>query len=258
MKPKRLSGNRPATEARAVKKSRRPQTNVIRAADGTIRFRQRRKRDGIVVDVDAVILTDAEWLKIAASSPLPPNAREDIRFAVAVYRDAMAPDRTDLKTKRLVKSMRGHAQKLLSGAAKLQEDTVFLKAGISPFSNRTGPTSADLEKVAEHISAFDQVLADAQRRMKMKRGRKQTQSLEFLILMLAQIPAKVTQEFVKRSIKTGIQLRPTNRFIRLCVSLADPSIPSTLVDSVLTRVITEHWFAREAYGFDTATSKPLT
>lgn len=229
----------------------RTNTNIVRA-NGQIKFRAKRRAAA------AEDLRDEDWKKIAASSPLPEDARFRIVGAIAIYRDLVSAERTDLSSKRLVQRMRRQIAKLVGDAAKLNKDPVFFRAGLPMWSRRTGPVPADIEKLIEEFMVLDQILADAQDRMAMSPGRKSSDPLGFLIDILADIQAEATKRFVKRSIKNGTQLRPTNTFIRLCVGVADPQIPNSLIENVLAKCIARHHKDREIEGFNTDEYDPRT
>jgi hypothetical protein len=221
----------------------RGKTNIVRA-NGQIKFRVKRRSEGAVAQGEN--LRDEDWRKIAASSPLPADARIQIAAAIGIYRDLVSAEKTDSGTKALVRQMRGRIAKLAGEIAKLSKDPVFFRAGLPMWSTRTGPVPADLEKLIEEVMVLDQILADGQDRMAMKAGRKSSSSLEFLIDMLDEVQARETKRFVKRSIKNGTQLRPSNEFIRLCVGVADPKISASSIENALTKCI-----ARNRRSFET-------
>ncbi len=223
-------------------------TNIVRT-NGQIKFRVKRRSEGAVAAGED--LSDEDWKKIAASSPLPPDARLQIAAAVAHYRDLVSAGKTELRTKRLVHRMRGQIAKLVKNAAELNKDHVFFRAGLPSWSRRTGPVPTDIEALIEEVKVLDQILVDAQDRMAMSPGRKSSAPLEFLIDMLAQIQARVTKRFVKRSMKNGTLLRYTNTFIRLCVGVADPKIPSSRIDDALAKCIARHHDILKTEGFNT-------
>jgi hypothetical protein len=219
--------------------------------------RQRKPKKSLTPKYEE-ILTDAEWQKITASSPLPVNARDEINFAIGHYRMEVSVNRTRLTTKRLVSQARGHIKKILEKSGKLQGDSVFFDAGQPRLrGGAVSPTPGEFKELVNAVLPLDRVLEEAQRRMKMKRGRKSSRPLEKLIQLLVWVQADATEKFVKRSIKTGISQRPTNAFITLCVGVADPKVPASLIESTLTKAIKEHWFAREHFDFDTATGRPV-
>jgi len=216
-------------------------------------FRVKRRSEGARTEGED--LKDADWLKIAASSPLPDNARPQIAAAIAMYRNLVSAEKTDLGSKRLVGRMRGQIAKLVRDAAKLNKDPIFFRAGLPMWSRRTGPVPSDIEGLIEEVMVLDQILADAQDRMAMKAGRKSSRPLEYLIKQLVTIQAAVTKRFVNRSIKNGSVARPTNTFIRLCVHVADRKTPLSRIESALTKCIAQHRDILESEGFNTATGE---
>jgi hypothetical protein len=244
-KEKKSSGGRP-TNAHSQQR-----TNIL-VENGKLSFKTKRS----FVLWDAKDLTEAEWQAIATSSPLPPNARMRIAAAIAEYRNCVSASRTSPKTKRLIDSMRGHIKKLLANAAKLENDPVFFNVGLIAILSRSGPVPGDVSKLISGVPLLDQVLADAQDRMrKVGRGRKPLEPLKRLIMRLVWINAEATGRYVKRSIKTGMSTRPLNRFVQLSVRAADPKIPVSMIENALTQCISEHHKIREEYGFDTATGR---
>jgi hypothetical protein len=235
------------------RRAKRQDTTSTVRSNGAIRFKKKR----VFSAGEVVEFEEEDWQKISRSLPLPlaADARFRIGAAIATYRNESFANRTSLKTKRLVEQMRGYASKLVKGANELTNDLVFLNAGLPWWKSRTGPSAGDILNQIQKIQALDQILADAQDRMKVGPGRKSAQPLEHLIKQLVWIQAEVTQKYVTRSIKTGVRARPTNRFIELCVHFADRRITSSNIERVLTRCIAEHHDTLAQYGFDTATGQ---
>ena len=226
-------------------------TNII-VENGKLRFKKKRR----FVIYDAKDLTEAEWRAIAPSSDLPPNARTAIAGAIAVYRNLVSASQTSLTTKRIVSSMRGQIKKLVATAAKLENDPVFFNVGLIAVLSRSGPIPGDVSRLIRDLPLLDQMLADAQDRMRrVGRGRKSLDPLKQLIMQLVWIQAKSTKRFVQRSNKTGISVRSVNQFVHLCVKAADPGIPEGKIETALTQCISEHHKILEEYGFDTATGR---
>lgn len=226
---------------------RRQTTNIVRA-NGKLLFRKKRRTEHTLQCED---LSDDDWIKISALTPLPDDARFRIAGIIAMYRNRAAADRGSLATKRRVLRMRNAIRRLLNDAETLKEDPVFFNVSLPIWSSRTGPNIFDIDKRVRSISELDQILADAQERMQLKRGRKSSKPLEGLIKNLVWIQADATRKYVKRSTKSG-SLRPINAFVSACAKIADPTLSQSNVESVLTKCIAEHHHILKHDGFDTA------
>ncbi len=204
--------------------------------------------------IEPEMLSDTDWERIERTSPLPPDARLRISVALADYRNRVAAERGSLFTKRRVQRMRNAIQKLQSEAKVLLDDPVFFSIGLPAWSSRTGPVPADLTERLKIIREFDQVLADAQDRMQLRRGRKSSQHLASLIQQLVWIAADATGSSVKRSTKAG-SLRPTSRYILACAKIADSKLSESAINNALTKCIAEYYRTLGTDGFDTAIGK---
>lgn len=238
-----------------MKKTKRipskPTSNVA-FRDGKIGFR---KKPGPGILVEILEISDSDWAKIVTlAPPLVPNARRDIGMAIWSYRNKAFAERASLATKRRVIRMRGAIRKLLKDADGLLEDQTFFAADLPYWKSRTGPDPHDIKTRVQRIEELDQILADAQDRLQMKRGRKSSAHLKTLIEFLGSIQADLNGQFVKRSTKKG-SLIAINPFITFCVKLADPKIKDGAINDVLAKCIAEHHETLLGFGFNTATGE---
>ena len=200
-------------------------------------------------------VADEDWQKIAATTPLPSDARVKIAAAISGYHSEMLSLRTSLTTKRQIHQMRGHLEKLTALTTDLAADKVYYGVGIPWWSSIPRPKRNDLELVIKQLRGFNEALASAQERMVVKRGRKPSEPLRRMIKFLVWVQADATKAYVKRSIKTGAASRPHNKFIQLCARIADEKIPRSRVDAALKSCIAEYHQNLKSEGFNIATGE---
>jgi hypothetical protein len=152
--------------------------------------------------------------------------------------------------------MRRAIRKLLAEAEELINDPVFFRVGLPHWHTRTGPVVGDIAARTTMIAELDEILADAEDRMRLSPGRKSPNALEALIQNLVWIQADATERYVQRSSKSGY-LRPTSAFITVCAKIADPSLSQSSIDNALTKCIAEHHWILENERFNTAIGKRL-
>jgi hypothetical protein len=140
---------------------------------------------------------------------------------------------------------------LLSETDDLLKDSLFFQVGLPFWNSRTGPVEKDITARLVALNELDQILADAQDRLKQRPGRKSSQYLVGLIKFLMWIAADVTGKPPKRSMKLGFN-RPTDLYIRTCALIADPNLPESMINNALTKVIAERNQILRDEGFDIA------
>jgi len=206
--------------------------------------------------VEVVPLSDGEWARINATSPLPNDARIRIGAAIAHYRSEKMAERTSLSTKRSVRKIRGYAFKLDRELHQLLDDPIFFTAGLPHWSSVPKPQASDFEQLFGDLGQLQLLMEKTQSRMQMKRGRKSSQPLDGLVKQLNWIQANATRDNVQRSTKIFGD-RAYNKYINLCCQIADPDLTPAQIDRVLRKQIAEFHNVLINYSFDTSVGQGL-
>jgi hypothetical protein len=206
--------------------------------------------------VKVVTFSDAEWARIAKTTPLPSDARWKIGAAIAHYRSEKAAEKTSLTTKRSVNRIRNYATKLDRELCRLLDDSIFFSAGLPHWSSTPKPQTSDFDQLFDNLKQLQSVMEKTQSRMEMKPGRKSTRLLEGLVKRLNWIQAEVSGDNVTRSTKT-LGGRAHNQYIDLCCQLADRDLTPAQIDRALSEQIAEFHDILGNDGFDTSVGKEI-
>jgi hypothetical protein len=190
-------------------------------------------------------LSEEDWDKITRYSKLPPEAREEILGAVAIYRIGKRVLRTGAaKTRTILDRVASFAKRLekqLTELIELPAARVYLTLGMVPkeeyqMAMSEGRARARLAKQSAELRNLVQWMEAACASIKgSRRGAHDASALvKLLVLELDRILSRHTGRHIIRTTKRGDTSR---EFITTVCKIADPDIGNGAIDEAMKTVI---------------------